>query len=61
VHGNLVVSLLWFLDDRSMDVVTGAVSCVITKLSDLLAGEYNLQMGVKGGDPASFSNLSSGA
>jgi ATPase subunit of ABC transporter with duplicated ATPase domains len=31
-----------------MEVVTGALPSVITKLSELLVGEYNLQKGVKG-------------
>ncbi|XP_012704062.1 putative disease resistance protein At1g50180 isoform X3 [Setaria italica] len=31
-----------------MEVVTGALSSVITKLGDLLVGEYKLQKGVKG-------------
>ncbi|CAL4991219.1 unnamed protein product [Urochloa decumbens] len=31
-----------------MEVVTGALPSVITKLGDLLVGEYNLQKGVKG-------------
>lgn len=31
-----------------MDVVTGALPSVISKLGDLLIGEYNLQKGVKG-------------
>jgi hypothetical protein len=31
-----------------MDVVTGALPSIITKLGELLRGEYNLQKGVKG-------------
>ena len=31
-----------------MEVVTGALPSVITKLGELLIGEYNLQRGVKG-------------
>ena len=31
-----------------MEVVTGALPSVITKLADLAAGEYNLQKGLKG-------------
>lgn len=34
--------------DISMDVVTGALPSIITKLGELLRGEYNLQKGVKG-------------
>ena len=34
--------------NRVMEVVTGALPSVITKLGELLIGEYNLQRGVKG-------------
>jgi len=31
-----------------MEVVTGALPSLIPKLADLIAGEYNLQKGLKG-------------